>query len=45
MNKWLLEFQAYRAIINQAGGSPEAWDYKILAESFIKRFEEALVDE
>lgn len=45
MTKWLTEFQAFRAVINQANESPECWDYKQLANDFIKRFEEAIVFE
>ncbi len=44
MSDWLTEFQAFRAVILQANETPEAWDYKQLANDFIKRFEDALND-
>lgn len=41
---WLDEFQAFRAVINQANDSPESWDFQKLANEYIKRIEE-LFDE
>ena len=43
MPKWLDEFQAFRAIMNQANNSASGiWDYQKLANEFIKRFEDAI---
>ena len=45
MPRWLDEFQAFRAVVHQANVTPEVWDYKQLVNDFIKRFEDAIIND